>query len=117
MRGLLLVALLGCRTVTTLPPDELTAARSPRDLPDEMARGRGVEVLEEQARFEFDAEGRKTYTYKVRYRILDESGIEGWSAISAEWSPWYQERPLLSAFVVGPEGETRELEQASIAEL
>ncbi len=115
---LLLAAVTGCRTPATPAVDTSPPVKSARDLPEALAaRGRGVEVLAEEALIQFDEVGRKTYTYRIRYRILDESAIEGWSAISADWSPWYQDRPELSAVVVSPDGQRRELDQASIAEL
>jgi tetratricopeptide (TPR) repeat protein len=114
---LLLGALFGCTTAPAPPVDNGASASALRDLPEELTRGRGVEVLEEEARFAFDDAGKKTYTYRIRYRILDESGIEGWSAISAEWSPWYQEPPELTAVVEGRDGRRQSLDRKSIAEL
>lgn len=81
------------------------------------AATKDVIVLREDARFSFGQDGTKTYTYSIQYRIRGEGGLEGWSTISAEWSPWYQERPSLEAVVTSRDGTRHELDQRSVAEV
>src|SRR5262249_11893551 len=65
----------------------------------------------------FDAEGRRTLTWRRVYRVLDAKAVtKDYSDAWAYWSPWYQERPELRARVIGPDGTVRELDPATISE-
>jgi tetratricopeptide (TPR) repeat protein len=88
------------RAFFTAPPSELLSAA--KAVP--VSESEGVIVLLDEGTFSFDDEGRCTSRYRLAYRILDRTGMDNWSSISARWSPWYQERPELRAIVVTPDG-------------
>lgn len=120
--ALLLAGLTACRSAppAVTPTQDVPGAPRPAGPPirgKHAAPSKDVIVLREVARFTFEPDGRKTYTYAIEYRIRGEGGIEGWSTISAEWSPWYQERPELHAVVTGPDGTRLELDSSSVAEV
>ena len=76
----------------------------------------GVVVLLDEGTFSFDAEGRCISRFRRAYRILSPAGLEGWAAISADWSSWYEERPILRARVVSPDGIEHPLSQETISD-
>jgi tetratricopeptide (TPR) repeat protein/transglutaminase-like putative cysteine protease len=79
------------------------------------SRSTDVVVLSELGHYRFSPDGKKTYAYEIEYRI--DGSIEGWSTISAEWSPWFQKRPAMSATVVTRDGRRYELDPTSAAEV
>lgn len=116
------VALLAaCATTSSPPAAESSKARVDRPLPTNIPPGLdmgfGVEVIAEEGHYTFDAEGKKTYTYRLTYRISSATALEHWSTISAEWTPWYQYPPELSATVTTPSGKKYELDKKSAAEV
>jgi tetratricopeptide (TPR) repeat protein len=76
----------------------------------------GVIVLFSEARYNYDEQGRATRVQRLVYRILSPSADPDWSEVSEPWSPWYQERPVLKARVVTPDGAAHLLDPATIAE-
>ncbi|MFP5285883.1 MAG: DUF3857 domain-containing protein, partial [Thermoanaerobaculia bacterium] len=76
----------------------------------------GVIVLYSEARYSYDEQGRSTRVRRLVYRILNASASPDWSEVAESWSPWYQERPLLKARVVTPDGAAHLLDPATIAE-
>lgn len=75
-----------------------------------------IRLLREELNYTFEADGNYVYTYKRRYRILDQHGVDDWGSIQAGWSPWYMARPEVSAQVFDPEGAAHPLDPATIAE-
>ena len=80
---------------TATPADVLKAAAAdnPKDA--------DVVILSRDTRYVFDAEGKKTMTERTVFRIVNATAIENWSAISAPYAPWYQDRPSIRARVTG----------------
>ena len=76
----------------------------------------GVAVLLSEARYEYDAAGLETYTYRLVYRVASASAHESWSAVEEHWSPWHQERPRLRARVITPDGTEHALDPATVTE-
>ncbi|MEA2561995.1 MAG: hypothetical protein QOH06_3499 [Acidobacteriota bacterium] len=76
----------------------------------------GVIVLFSETRYSYDEQGRATRVGRLVYRILSSSADSDWSEVSQHWSPWYQERPVLKARVVTPDGAAHLLDPATIAE-
>jgi tetratricopeptide (TPR) repeat protein len=66
-----------------------------------------VEYLYEETVIRIEADGRRTETIHSIYRVLTESGVEQFGSVEAEWSPWFQNRPTISARVVN--GSTDEV--------
>ena len=120
---LLFAGSAGAAELADLPPfsvaptDLLAAAEEPPGALGKPAPGDGVEVLLYESSFTFDREGRRTFRRRLIYRPLTASGAEAWDEVSAEYSPWHQERPLLRARVVTPAGAVHELDPATISEV
>ncbi|NJK89708.1 MAG: DUF3857 domain-containing protein [Myxococcales bacterium] len=70
----------------------------------------GVEVLAEIGHFELSEDGRKTYTYTLRYRIRDAGGLQRWSRFQVAWVPSRHERPEMRAQVTDPSGRLLHLD-------
>ncbi|MGH9796269.1 MAG: DUF3857 domain-containing transglutaminase family protein, partial [Candidatus Acidiferrales bacterium] len=78
--------------------------------------GHDALIVLEEGKYEFDAEGRATYTHRMIYRVLTAVGVEGWSSVTGNWEPWQQERPVIRARVVTPSGSVHWLDAATLAE-
>lgn len=83
---------------------------------ESVSDGSAILVLLDERRYYFDTLGRKKFTYKLVYRVLRESPPEAWSVIDATWEPWHQERPILRARVVTPDGKEYPLDPNTVAE-
>jgi tetratricopeptide (TPR) repeat protein/transglutaminase-like putative cysteine protease len=94
----------------TSPASELLSAANEVDA----SEGDPAIVLLEEGNFSIDIEGRCISRYRLAYRILNRTGVEEWSSIAAGWNPWYQERPLVRARVVTPDGIGHVLSQETI---
>lgn len=73
-----------------------------------------IVVLLEEGRYSFDNEGRCNSSYRLVYRILTAAGASKWSNVESRWSPWHQNRPVLRARVVTPDGVEHHLAQETI---
>lgn len=73
----------------------------------------GVIVLLDEAHVTFDAQGRSTRVERLIYRVLDESGVEGWSSIEVAWAPWYHQKPEVDARVISADGSAHRLDPKS----
>ena len=94
---------------TADPKAMITAAEAIQpQTPDE-----GVLVLLDEEHVTFDASGRAQTAERLVYRVLDESGVEGWSSIETVWSPWYHERPVVDARVITKDGAVHRLDPKS----
>ena len=97
----------------SLDPRALYRAASSVAVPD----GAIAAVLEEDERYSFDAQGRMTHTGHYIYKILTEKGAEAWDAISVDWAPWHEARPVIRARVITPDFAVHTLDAGSITEL
>lgn len=75
-----------------------------------------VVVLLDELHYSFDAEGRATSSSRLVFRVTDESALDDWSTIEAEWAPWYQARPVLTARVIGKDGAVQTLDPKTVTE-
>ena len=50
------------------------------------------------------------------YKIISEKGLDGWSDASVSWSPWHQDRPLIKARVINPDGQAYTFEPSDLVE-
>lgn len=76
----------------------------------------GVDVLFMEAVYSYDEAGRETYTHRLVYRFTEGNVHESWSALEESWAPWHQERPVLRARVITPDGVAHKLDPSTIAE-
>jgi tetratricopeptide (TPR) repeat protein/transglutaminase-like putative cysteine protease len=69
-----------------------------------------------EGRWTFQADGTGETRYHHVYRVLKEEGVERVSVVRADWSPWYQDKPVIRARVTTPDGKTHALNLATLAE-
>ncbi|MGA2253261.1 MAG: DUF3857 domain-containing protein [Thermoguttaceae bacterium] len=75
-----------------------------------------LEMLLDDTRYEFDAQGRMCCTTRRVYRCLTEKGFASGAWTGGEWCPWYQDRPAIRARVITPDGAVHLLDPKTIAE-
>jgi hypothetical protein len=63
-----------------------------------------AEVLLEDRRISFDAQGCRTTSRHQIVRILRAHGVEEWGTQTVDWQPWHEERPTIRGRVVTPDG-------------
>ncbi len=109
-----LFALAGCATGSrgVVSSGVRSAVGTERELPD---RGL-VDVLEEEGRFVFDADGVRTYTYRLKYRVEQPELPTNWARFEVRWSPKDHERPDLSVSVETPSGAVEHVDPQTIME-
>lgn len=73
-------------------------------------------VLLDEVRYTFDESGRATTSERLVFRVVDESAVEDWSTVETSWSPWYQERPVFAARVIGVDGTVHTLDPKVVVE-
>ena len=73
-------------------------------------------ILLDQDRWVFAADGRKTETSHIVYRVLTARGVEDWASLERYWEPWHQKRPVVRARVIGEDGSVHELDSATITD-
>ena len=82
----------------------------------EMEGEHGVRVLLSEGHFTFSEDGSLTESYKWVYKVLDQSGIDGWSSTKVNWTPWNQEKPTIKVRVTNPDGNSYFLSEDHIME-
>jgi len=78
--------------------------------------GFAVQELLEDSRITLDDMGRRTTRYHYIFRIDRESAIEGWGAVAANYTTWLQEKPMIRARVITPDGKVHMLDPATIGD-
>jgi len=107
------VLLTACAAAPTRGP--VLAAVTPRDRTPSTSSP-PVHYAAIEIEYRFDAAGNYVKRHQTRYRILDSDGVEGWSRLDAEWSPWYQPRPEVAARVWDPSGTAHQLDPRTLVE-
>lgn len=75
-----------------------------------------VLILLEEVDETYAPGGRRTRTRTLVYQLLTEAGVDNWDTVSSSWSPWHQERPLIEARILWPEGDTFTLDADTVSE-
>jgi len=94
------------------PPQDLLTAAEAFD-----GDGADIEILLNEKVVEFDGEGRKVVLRRLVYEVIDIDNASGWGEISASWAPWYQERPEITARIIGPGGSVSTLDPNDLVEV
>jgi tetratricopeptide (TPR) repeat protein/transglutaminase-like putative cysteine protease len=76
----------------------------------------GSVVLLDEARYNFDAQGHAVSTRHLVAYVIDDSAVDDWSTIEANWSPWFEEKPQIEARVISKDGSLHTLESKAITE-
>jgi tetratricopeptide (TPR) repeat protein len=66
--------------------------------------------------FSMEPDGRSRSVWHQIMVVVDEDGVDEAGTASAEWSPWYDEKPLLAARVIGKDGTVHTLDPKAITE-
>lgn len=96
----------------SVPADQLL--RLGQSLPADPAYD--VIQLIEDNRIQCDAAGRLTAVYRYVFRVDRESALSGWGAVQVGWSPWINERPVIRARVITPDGREHALDPATLGD-
>jgi tetratricopeptide (TPR) repeat protein len=75
-----------------------------------------VVVLLDENHYVFDAQGHSTRTERLIFRIVDQSAVDDWSTVEAEWAPWYEEKPVIAARVISKSGAVAMLDAKAVTE-
>jgi len=78
--------------------------------------GSDVLVLDEEASYVFDTDGKSVHTTYFLYKVLTQEGAEHWNGTSVSWEPWHQERPKIRARVVTSDHEVHPLDPKTISD-
>jgi transglutaminase-like putative cysteine protease/tetratricopeptide (TPR) repeat protein len=73
-------------------------------------------VLYEEARFDYDAAGLRTLHHRTIVKIWNRNGADEWSTLSSTWAPWEEDRPVLRARIISPDGAVREIDPKTVAD-
>jgi tetratricopeptide (TPR) repeat protein len=73
-------------------------------------------VLDEENSYVFDAQGRTVQTRYLLYKVLTQSGVEGWSQVLLDWEPWHEDRPTVRARVITPDNVVHLLDQKTLVD-
>lgn len=82
----------------------------------EEAENASVAILEDDEGYSFDADGRIVHTEYVVYKVLNQTGAEGWDSATVDWEPWHQSRPSIKARVISRDLSVHMLDPRQITE-
>lgn len=103
---------LSCRPAAVRGPDTpgVTLAGSAQSTQDD------VELVAIEVLTQLDREGRKTVTRRVSSRVMTARGVELTSGVGVQWSPWFQEKPEVRAWVTPAGGARTPLDPRTLSE-
>src|ERR1700730_7255785 len=78
--------------------------------------GVDIVVLCDSETYVFDAAGKSVHTQYTAYKVVTQSGADGWDNVSIEWQPWREERPTMRARVITPDGVVHVLDPKTISD-
>ena len=78
--------------------------------------GGEVAILLDENTYQIDAQNRVTETLHRIYRIDTQDAVDDWASMSADWYPWYEDRPVIKARVVTPDGVQHDLDPKTLSE-
>jgi tetratricopeptide (TPR) repeat protein/transglutaminase-like putative cysteine protease len=76
----------------------------------------GATILINQMSFRFEEDGRMHHSVHTIYRIDRSEMVHALSAVSAVWQPWHQEKPMIRARVITPDGEVHQLDNSALVD-
>lgn len=75
-----------------------------------------VAILYQSDRLSFDERGRRVIERHLIYQVRKEDGHWGWAEVSAQWDRRRQERPMVAARVISPDGRVTPFDAATLVE-
>ena len=77
---------------------------------------KGVVLLLDEAVFSFEADGSTRTTSRLMYRVVSEASVEPNAQVEANWAPWYDQKPVITARVVTKSGTVHTLDAKAVTE-
>jgi transglutaminase-like putative cysteine protease/tetratricopeptide (TPR) repeat protein len=113
-----LLLVMGC-WLAACGPAALPPASYPETAPVARADAKApapvqIELLRTEYRLEEN--GSFTSTVHQRYKVLSDQAVQGWGDTGASWSPWYMDRPVVTATVTSPGGAVSKLDPSTLSE-
>ena len=96
----------------SIDPGKLYQAASTVEEPENAS----VAILEDDEGYTFDADGRGVHTEYVVYKVLNQTGAEGWDSATVDWEPWHQARPTIKVRVIARDLSVHMLDPRQITE-
>ena len=78
--------------------------------------GVAIVVLCDSESYVFDATGKSVHTQYSAYKVVTQSGADGWDNVSIDWQPWHEERPSVRARVITPDGIVHMLDPKTVSD-
>ena len=75
-----------------------------------------VVVLFESAQFRYNADGSETCDHRLVYRIQAQDAVDGWGQVQTSWSPWHDDKPIIRARIINPDGSAWVLDPSTAVE-
>lgn len=72
-----------------------------------------VVILLDETYVTFAADGTSKRVERLIFRVVEQSAVGPWGVVETQWSPWYQERPVVDARVITEEGTVHRLDPKS----
>jgi len=80
------------------------------------AKDQQVVYLLDEATFSFDAGGRSKSVWHEIKRVATKDGVDESGTAVAYWAPWYDEKPVIAARVIGKDGAVQTLDPKAVVE-
>src|SRR4051812_21865253 len=97
--------------LTADPAVLMAAARTPNPGTDP-----NIRLLLDDQDFALDADGAEERKRRLVYVVLTKEGADSWGMSGDSWSPWREDRPIVAARVIPPDGAVPPLDGASLVE-
>lgn len=94
------------------PAADVLAAAGEIEAPDDAP----VHVLLYETEYTVEETGLTRSRERQLYHVVTPAGAEGWATVETAWSPWYQQRPRITARVITAAGRVHELDPATVGE-
>lgn len=81
-------------------PEEVRKAAQPSDL----HTGAQAAVLYRSGDYEYQADGSLKTVNRLVYLVQNPEGVKNWSSIQVGYSPWHEEKPVVTVRITHPDG-------------
>jgi transglutaminase-like putative cysteine protease/Tfp pilus assembly protein PilF len=77
---------------------------------------KGVVLLLDEATYSYEADGSTRTTSRLMYRVVSEAAVAPNAQVEANWAPWYDAKPVITARVVTKSGTVHALDANAVTE-
>ena len=75
-----------------------------------------VTVLLDERRIVLDKDQKAQLSTHLVYRVETPAGVEAWSSVGFNWSPWFQKRPVIRARIIAPDAKVYVLDEKTLSD-